>query len=272
MNSPSGLIITPDLMRRVGEIEVAYTQSRMRVLERIPSNPVGIEFLKLDGAVTALLARNLPSPGFNSVFGLHPRHERLIKPLIDWYRAHNATGRFVMEPRNYTQALGRAFTRLDYSPSGLHAIFVREVGLVEPATDDVDAETVTLGVLEDYLDVYVAGWGIPERDQEQFKANVRPWLHQPGWRLYLARVERKPAAEAILYLDNGGAYCADAATHPAWRRHGLQAALLRRRIHDAEALGADFICGGADYPSASYRKMERAGMRLLALRTIWTPQ
>jgi len=42
--------------------------------------------------------------------------------------------------------------------------------------------------MEDYLDAYVAGWNIPEKDRAQFKSNVRPWLEQAGWSLYLACV------------------------------------------------------------------------------------
>jgi GNAT superfamily N-acetyltransferase len=99
---------------------------------------------------------------------------------------------------------------------------------------------------------------------------VHGWLDQPGWSLYLGRAEGWPAAAATLYISKGVGYCADAATDPAFRGRGLQGALLRRRIADAAAAGVEFICSGADYLSGSYRNMERAGMRLLSLHTIWT--
>jgi GNAT superfamily N-acetyltransferase len=124
--------------------------------------------------------------------------------------------------------------------------------------------------MEDYLAAYTAGWGIPERDREQFKANVRPWLGQPGWSLYLARIDGRLAAAATLYRRGQGAYCADAATDPAFRGRGLQAALLQRRIGAAGEAGAGFVSSGASYLSASHRNMERVGMRLLSLRSIWT--
>jgi hypothetical protein len=47
--------------------------------------------------------------------------------------------------------------------------------------------------------------------------------------------------------------------------------LLRRRFQDAIAARVDFVCGGAAFLSPSHRNMERAGMRLLFLRSIWTP-
>src|SRR5262249_27772107 len=102
------------------------------------------------------------------------------------------------------------------------------------------------------------------------KANVRPWLHEPGWTLYLARIEGRPAAAATLYLHRKVGYFADAATDPAFRGHGLHSALLTRRWQDARAAGADVVCSGAAFLSTSHRNMERLGMRLQFTRAIWT--
>jgi len=35
-------------------------------------------------------------------------------------------------------------------------------------------------------------------------------------------------------------------------------------------IGVDVICGGAEFLSTSHRNMERAGMRVLFIRSIWT--
>ena len=122
-----------------------------------------------------------------------------------------------------------------------------------------------------FLDAYVAGWGIAEKDQAQFKSNVRPWRDQSGWSLYLARAEGRPAAAATLYVHDRVAYLADAATAPAFRRHGLHVALLQRRIRDACTSGVDFIFSGAEPMGTSHRNMERAGLRLHFIRAKWTP-
>jgi hypothetical protein len=66
------------------------------------------------------------------------------------------------------------------------------------------------------------------------------------------------------------AYLADASCDPAYRRRGLQLTLLQRRISEAIAAGVDFICSGAAFQSGSHRNMERAGMRVQFVRTIWT--
>jgi hypothetical protein len=55
------------------------------------------------------------------------------------------------------------------------------------------------------------------------------------------------------------------------RRGGLQLALLRRRMRDAAAAGADIVFSGAEPFSSSHRNMERAGLRLQFMRAKWTP-
>jgi GNAT superfamily N-acetyltransferase len=125
--------------------------------------------------------------------------------------------------------------------------------------------------MEDFLRAYVAGWGFPAKDHERFKANVRPWLGQPGWSLYLARQDGQPAAAATLFLHGTVGYLADACTDPAFRRRGLHTALLRRRIADARRAGADLVFSGAEFLSGSYRDMQRIDMQLAFVRAVWTP-
>ena len=81
------LIPSLRVIRRTLECEIAYTLSRMAVLERIPGNPVGIAYRQLEGGAVALMARHLPVPSFNSVVGLRAGHEGQIEPLVAWYRA-----------------------------------------------------------------------------------------------------------------------------------------------------------------------------------------
>jgi ribosomal protein S18 acetylase RimI-like enzyme len=123
--------------------------------------------------------------------------------------------------------------------------------------------------MEEFLDAYIAGWQIPV-NHDGLRRNVRPWLVQSGWSLFLARVEGKPAATAILYVESGAGYLADASCDPIYRRRGLHAALLERRIGESSAAGVGLICSGAAFLSASHRNMERAGMRIQFNRSIWT--
>src|ERR1700683_815260 len=120
MNPPSSLVPTLDLVHSAEAIEIAYRMSRMRVLERIPGNPIGIAFRAIDEGAIAFMAQHLPSPWFNGVSGLRAGHERHVQPLVEWYRDHSVKVRFVLEPGDYGAGLGRELLRLGYLPTGFH--------------------------------------------------------------------------------------------------------------------------------------------------------
>ena len=125
MTPPPALPPSRDLIHRAIEAATAYTIARMRVLERIPGNPIGIA-IRTDGNVTALLARHLPVPPFNSVVGLRQGHADRIRPLAEWYRDNAVQGRFAIASGDDDPALGRELAGLGYLPSGCHATLIRE--------------------------------------------------------------------------------------------------------------------------------------------------
>jgi GNAT superfamily N-acetyltransferase len=217
------------------------------------------------------MARYIPSASFNRVVGLRAGDEGHIAPLVAWYREHEVTARFELVPGDCDAALGRALAHQGFYHAGFHAALAcRMDDPIAPAPAADIERVTTAAAMEDFLAAYVAGWGFAEKDHPHFKANVRPWLHQPGWSLYLARVDGRPAATATLFMHGTTAYCGDATTDPAFRRRGLHSALLHRRIMDARHAGADLVTSGAEFLSASYRNMERIGMRLMFLRAAWS--
>ena len=267
MRRSEQLVPSLDVVQRTLSADIAYTISRMQVLEKIPGNPIGIAYRWIDSTAVALMSR---LPAFSRVVGLRAGHERQIEPLVNWYSEHGVKPTFEMIPGHYDPSLGSELARLGYYQSGFHASLIGEPSRAGDGEAEIEAVT-TAEAMEDYLDAYVAGWGIAEKDHAQFKVNVRPWLEEARWSLYLARVKGRPAAAATLYIHDRVGYLADAATDPAFRRRGLQTMLLRRRIRDAGKAGADLVFSGADPFSTSHRNMERAGMRLQFVRSKWTP-
>jgi ribosomal protein S18 acetylase RimI-like enzyme len=269
MNPDEKLLPSPDLIDRVVAVANAYAVSRIKVLQSLPGNPVGIEVRELGDNAIALMAKHFPNPNFNRVAGLKRDHLGEIEPLLRWYRDNRVAPRFEILPREGDGELGRELSRLGLYPSAFHTTLVRDV-VAPPDTGHVTLEQVSdAATMDAFLDAYIAGWKIP--DGPGFKRNVSAgWLDRPGWSLFLARVDGKPAAEGILYVKDGVGYLADASCDPAYRRRGLQAALLARRIAEARRADADMVCSGAAYLSTSHRNMERAGLRILFNSAIWT--
>jgi ribosomal protein S18 acetylase RimI-like enzyme len=269
MQTRSERVPSLDRVQRILAVDISYTISRMQVLERLPGNPIGIRYRWVDETAVALMSR---LPSFSRVVGLRAGHESQIEPLVSWYRDHDITPTFEMVPGQYDANLGRELVRLGFFQSGFHVSLVGEPPDRARDDGDVAIERVTdASAMEAYLDAYVAGWGIAEKDQAPFKANVRPWLNQAGWLLYVGRANGQPVAAATLYLHDGTGYLADAATNPSFRRQGFHSAMLRRRMRDAGASGANLVFSGATPFSTSHRNMERAGMRVHFVRSLWTP-
>lgn len=106
----AALVPSLDLVRRTIAAEDAYTLSRLRVLERIPGNPIGIAYRALDEGLIAMMARHLASPSFNSVRGSRAGHERHIAPLVAWYRENGIKARFELAPGFFCADLAASCT------------------------------------------------------------------------------------------------------------------------------------------------------------------
>jgi GNAT superfamily N-acetyltransferase len=256
---------SPEIVRRVRLAECRYTLARLRVLERLPGNPVGVEY-KLMGDAFAL-SSFIPNSSFNRVVGLSDEQADEVPALAAWYASRKINGVFEINPGAPCPAVMAALTRAGYAQSGFHAVLFGAPSAAPAPDAGVSVEVVTAQTLEAFLDCYSLGWEVT--NPEGFKTNVRGWLQEPGWTLYLGRYEGKPAGGAILYMDETTGYCADSAVDPAMRGHGVHQALLRRRLEDAGRNGADLVCAQAAYLSTSQRNMIRAGLAMLHTKAIW---
>ncbi|HMB54702.1 MAG TPA: GNAT family N-acetyltransferase [Thermoanaerobaculia bacterium] len=94
------------------------------------------------------------------------------------------------------------------------------------------------------------------------------------WHHYAAFDGDQVVAAAALHLVGDAAWLGFAATHPAHRRRGAQAALLAKRIEAATAAGAKTLVieTGEDRPERpvpSFRNVRRAGFEVAYLRDNW---
>ena len=158
MQTSDAVVPSLDRMQRTLAVDISYTISRMEVLERLPGNPIGINYRWVDETAVALMSR---LPSFSRVVGLRAGHEQHIEELVCWYREHDIKPTFEMVPGHYAASLGRELTRLGFFQSGFHVSLIGEPARAAPGAGLGTIEQVaTPDTMEDYLDAYVAGWGI----------------------------------------------------------------------------------------------------------------
>jgi GNAT superfamily N-acetyltransferase len=127
----------------------------------------------------------------------------------------------------------------------------------------------------------------PEEAQLWNDISVRGWTHEHPELLdfarhagaislardqspcFLAEVDGQPGAAGGLYIHDGVALFAGAATVPELRRRGLQSALLEERMRYAFSHGCDLAMMVAEAGSNSQRNAERKGFRIAYTRAKW---
>ena len=129
-----------------------------------------------------------------------------------------------------------------------------------------------------WVDVLVEGFAVPDATAtgvtgETFPADVlrETFSNYHGvthFRRYLAHVDGRAAGGGGLYAADGIGILCGAATLAPFRRQGVQAALLRRRLADAIAAGCDLAVVTTAPGSTSQQNVQRHGFALLYARAV----
>jgi GNAT superfamily N-acetyltransferase len=89
-----------------------------------------------------------------------------------------------------------------------------------------------------------------------------------GFRVYLAEIGGARVGAGALRCDAGIAQFCGAGTLPAFRRLGVQTALLRWRLKQAHAVGCDVAVVTTQPTSKSQQNVQREGFELLYARQL----
>ena len=164
------------------------------------------------------------------------------------------------EPRGFENMLGHPLTGVDAAP------------LAGVVIEKVDPKA-----LAEWVDLVVTAFAAPDAggvggDTIPPSDELRRWMtltvDVPGFELVEARIGGERAGGGSLRLDNGIAQLAGAATLPAFRRRGVQAALLRWRLAYARAAGCELAVVTTQPASKSQQNVQRAGFHLLYARQL----
>ena len=259
--------VTAALVRALDDADLAATRTRLDAIRARPGNPFGIAFAEF-GALWAVRCLGIPVHHFNRIAVRGPASPAEVAQALAWFA--ETSPRVELLPGSFDSTTAELFASRGFAQVGFHAgLYSDPAEAVDAAVPGVRVERVDAASFDAFLATNLAAWGMPADHLELAQVNQRHWLTSPGWQLYLAYVDDRPASAAVLAVHEGLGYLATCATLPDLRRRGGQTALVRRRLADARALGCTLACGQAAFASSSQHVMERAGMRLAYTKSLW---
>jgi hypothetical protein len=163
--------------------------------------------------------------------------------------------------------LGEELARLNYYQSHFEVCLAAAPQQAAAAMAGIE-RVDRCGQLEAWLETCEAWRG--EGGAALFSATLWAGLGAPGWSIYLGSLEGRPAAAAILFIDDGVGYCELMAAAAAPCQE-LAQGLLRRSMADAAALGVELVCTQTDWLSERQLLLARLGLEVVFVRSLWTP-
>lgn len=98
--------------------------------------------------------------------------------------------------------------------------------------------------------------------------DLAPNFYSDNATCFFAWLDGEPAGGGAMYEFDGAVELGGASTRPAFRRRGVQTALLRARLITAQELGCDLAMSITQPGSASQHNMERVGFQLAYTKII----
>lgn len=164
-----------------------------------------------------------------------------------------------------------------YQLAGFENVLGRSLTTVEPpAPRGIDVHRST--DIDEWVDVVVEGFAHPDEEgapsPEEFPRDVidraERDFEQAGAIAYVAMCDGALAGGGSIRLTDGIAQLTGAATAPAFRRRGVQAALLTARLYDAATAGCEIAVVTTAPGSTSQRNAQGKGFQLLYTRAVLT--
>jgi GNAT superfamily N-acetyltransferase len=259
------LSLAQRLERTEARSNAAFVEARARLMPA-----VGAAWRDIDG--TYAMFDGVESPLTQS-FGLG-----LFSPVTDEHLAE-VEGFFVergapvmheMSALAGNAALAPLAAR-GYRPVELSTVMHQAIAVGAPPAPASGIRVRVVG--PDAIDLWAAtsaaGWGETPELAAFMLAFGRVAARAAGTIAFLAEQDGEPIAAAAMALHDGTALLAGAATIPAFRGRGAQAALLKTRLHHAATVGCDLAMMVAEPGSASQRNAERQGFRIAYTRMKW---
>jgi ribosomal protein S18 acetylase RimI-like enzyme len=256
---------TDELVRRLEQAIDAFAVTRLEG-QASGDNPAGI-LLERFGDVVAAATPGRPDLDFmNRIHGLAFADPAVLVEVLSFYRLAGLRPWIELPPgaeevaAQLAEAGARPVESLAVLFGTTHA---------RPSPPNVEIRRIGPAGARRFADLLLAGHGVPSDLRAVDAGGIAALGSRDDIAFYVATVDGQEAAAGVLALHDRVGYLANASTVPAFRRRGCQTALVARRIADSAALGCDLIASLTTFGSGSQRTLERAGLRIAYIRTVW---
>jgi GNAT superfamily N-acetyltransferase len=119
-----------------------------------------------------------------------------------------------------------------------------------------------------WITTVAQGFGDAEVPAQETLDLLAPNFHSTNGTCFFAWMDGQPAGGGAIYIHGGTAEVGSTSTRPAFRRRGVQTALLQAQLVAAREQGCDLVLTITAPGSDSQRNMERSGFRLAYTKAI----
>jgi GNAT superfamily N-acetyltransferase len=268
------------LAERIERAEAHLIAKASEAVRRRRADAVGF-VIPIAGGVASFAERGSP---FNKVAGLGFGSAPSTNALDEVERAYAACDAPVQVELAHLAdpAFGALLTERGYRLASYENVLGRALaGEPERVTPSgVEVRRSGDGELDAWIEVVVDGVAHPDTEgvpsHEEFPREVVEQAERDfaaaGVVRYVALCDGAIAGGASLHMAKGIAQFAGAATSPAYRRRGVQSALLSARLADAAAAGCDVAVVTTQPRSWSQHNVQRRGFDLLYARAVLVKQ
>ncbi len=217
----------------------------------------------------------VPDPHFNRISVLEP--DKLNRALLAECVGRMAEGVpfFIDVPHPVSRELSELLVEEGCHPTGesRSSMLLTDREDTSRAAAELDIALAEADTLDVFLDLFLRGFNTPEHmvpvATSLFHDLVPRNCHPDNSRLYLGTFRDEPAATLYLFFeeDEGGVNMVS--TKEGMRRRGLAAAMLKRTIADARALGIRKLGLETRWDSAPERLYGRLGFLTIARHEVF---
>jgi len=262
-----------ELARRIEMAEAAATRACAEAALRLrPDHPVALA--EIAGGIAAFAGKDSPLTQAIGVGMNGPVSDAELDSLEEFFRSRGAATAMEICPL-VDMSLYQALAKRGYHLAEVSNVLVRELGVAQPASD-ASVKSKLNGALVRRADCSQAQlWAltVAQGFAEHFPVTpsildvMMGFFHREDAACFLAFINGELAGGGAVagHRKVGGLF--GASTLPAFRRRGVQTALLAARLAWAVEHGCDLAVSIALPGSISHRNIERFGFRVAYTRT-----